>query len=233
MLDTVPSGVQLTKVITPLPVKPVDLLFILDGDTLQFSGTVRFWNMTEDPDRIVRLLWDDHLGGTSNITLGAGFTVAEQQAQRYSFPALSLDAIAGITSLRFTVDGKLEDQGGLGFPVQDDVVMSASSCFNGFDTLNEGKLHIAVRTGVSPTRVYLETEERDTIDRPIVVEIDVMPPSQPPPANTSYSMWNLELSANQRFTSFTVGAEINGVKGTRSGPYARFNFAPCADAAGV
>jgi hypothetical protein len=72
-------------------------------------------------------------------------TVAEQQAQRYFFPTLSLDAVVGTTSLRFTIDGKLVDQGGLGFLVQADVVMSACSWLNRLDTPNEGLVHIAVR----------------------------------------------------------------------------------------
>jgi hypothetical protein len=50
------------------------------------------------------------------------------------------------------------------------------------------------------------------------------PPSQPLAGNTSYLMWNLELNTTQRFTSFNIGAEINGVKGIRNGPYSRFDF---------
>ncbi|KAJ7791124.1 hypothetical protein B0H14DRAFT_2625374 [Mycena olivaceomarginata] len=173
MFNTVPNGVQFTEVITPLPVKQDQLLLILDGDTLQFSGV--------------------------------SLTVAEQQAQRYFFPTLSLVAAVGTTSLRFTIDGKLVDQGGLGFLVQADV---------GWFILRE----------VNPTRVYLETDERDSVDCPIVVGIDMEPPSQPLAANASYLMWNLELNTTQRFTSFTIGAEINGVKGTRNGPYSRFDF---------
>lgn len=41
MLDTVPRGVQLTEVVTPLPVKPKISRFALDGDTLELSGQVR------------------------------------------------------------------------------------------------------------------------------------------------------------------------------------------------
>lgn len=41
MLDTVPGGVQLTDVITPLPVKPANVILTLDGDTLKLFGQVR------------------------------------------------------------------------------------------------------------------------------------------------------------------------------------------------
>jgi hypothetical protein len=41
MIDTVPEGVQLTEVITPLPVKPQNIILLFAGDTIQFSGEVR------------------------------------------------------------------------------------------------------------------------------------------------------------------------------------------------
>lgn len=112
--------------------------------------------MTEDPNRTVHLLWDDHLGGENKAALR--FTQAvtgsggRNTAVWYTFsptnqPFLSLDATAGITTMHFSVDNKLEDQGGLGFAAPDDVVFAASSCFipnaNGIPT---GRWDIAVRT---------------------------------------------------------------------------------------
>ncbi|KAF8207358.1 heme peroxidase [Mycena galopus ATCC 62051] len=41
MIDTVPRGIQLTDVVTPLPVKPIIAGFNLDGDTLRLDGRVR------------------------------------------------------------------------------------------------------------------------------------------------------------------------------------------------
>jgi hypothetical protein len=41
MLDTVPKGVELTEVITPLPVKPEILTMLFDNGAVQFSGEVR------------------------------------------------------------------------------------------------------------------------------------------------------------------------------------------------
>jgi hypothetical protein len=43
MLDTVPKGVELTDVITPLPVKPNSIKLIYDAatETIAFSGEVR------------------------------------------------------------------------------------------------------------------------------------------------------------------------------------------------
>ncbi|KAF8175929.1 heme peroxidase [Mycena galopus ATCC 62051] len=126
MLDTVPSGVNLTEVITPLPVKPSSVELILDGDTLQLSGFVRFWNTSQDPSRTVVLLWDHHVGGGGNATLPffgtSSSTAGKYNATWYSFNAtadlssepLLLDPVAGVKSLSFLVDGALEDQNGLG-----------------------------------------------------------------------------------------------------------------------
>jgi hypothetical protein len=41
MLNTVPSEVKLTDVITPLPVKPHNVVLTMAGDTLKLSGQVR------------------------------------------------------------------------------------------------------------------------------------------------------------------------------------------------
>lgn len=53
MLNTVPYGVQLTEVITPLPVKPANLELILDGDTLQLWGVVRVRIQIISPEEIL------------------------------------------------------------------------------------------------------------------------------------------------------------------------------------
>ncbi|KAJ7239707.1 heme peroxidase [Mycena rebaudengoi] len=243
MLDTVPSGVQLTEVITPLPVKPQILSLVLAGNELQFSGQVRFWNMTQDSNRAVRLLWEDHFSGSNNATLRFTRAISSSGARNtavfYTFSTadnisfVSLDAAAGITKMWFAVNDKVEDQNGHGFAVQDDVVFSASSCFH-FD-LNQGstggRFDIAVRNGVMPTRVYLETETRDSVDRPIVLEIEVPPPTQGAAASangTEYSIWSVQIKGNQTSSMYTVGAEVDGVKGTRNGPQSIFFFSQCA-----
>jgi hypothetical protein len=41
MLDTVPRGVELTEVITPVPIKPANVQLVLAKDKLKFSGQVR------------------------------------------------------------------------------------------------------------------------------------------------------------------------------------------------
>ncbi|KAJ7473610.1 hypothetical protein B0H11DRAFT_1918769 [Mycena galericulata] len=171
MPDTVPSSVHLTDVITPLPVKPNNVQPILVNDTIQFSGEVQFWNMTRDDTRTVNLLW--HIGGTHNVCLGFAGT-STSTAGKYSvawyvfnasqkIPFLSLNPAAGITNMRFVVDGRLDDQGGVGFAVQDSFMFSDTSCGTMIDPNFGFATAAQVRNGVKPTRLYLEALNRDNV----------------------------------------------------------------------
>jgi hypothetical protein len=116
---------------------------------------------------VALLLWDDHLGSSHNSTLlpslGSTSSYLDGVATGYIFGAsddrsgISLNAAAGITNMQFVVDGKLEDQGGVGFPVQDAVAFSTTSClfFNNFTA----QYHVAVRVLV-PLYVAVLTQYR-------------------------------------------------------------------------
>ncbi|KAJ7833337.1 heme peroxidase [Mycena olivaceomarginata] len=107
MLDTVPSRVVLSEVLTPLPAKPDALQLTLDRDKLLFAGEVRFWN-TPDSSRTV-LLGTDHLNHTFKATLvsaGTALSSSDGTGQTitnawYSFdnPGVVLDAAAGVTRI--------------------------------------------------------------------------------------------------------------------------------------
>lgn len=90
--------------------------------------------MTTDASRVVVMLWDDHAGVTQNTTLqprrlGTSFAInSRYTAAWYGLDSFTFDAIAGITKMRFTINGQLEDQGGIGFAMQDSVLFSQSSC---------------------------------------------------------------------------------------------------------
>ncbi|KAF7334638.1 Peroxidase [Mycena venus] len=222
MLDTVPRGVELTEVIKPLPVKPTQVVLLLDGDVLKLSGLVRLFNQSDDSSRSVALLLEDHAGKTTtNVTLTQdhiSHTMGGRiQSVWYAFnessegsPTLSVDPVAGITKMRFIVDGKLEDQGGVGFAVQDGVVFSSSSCLTS-NRPTTGRFDIAVRNGLNVSRVYLEQEVKDDVGRISVQETDVAPPVQPVAAGEAYSLWSITFS-DENFTEYTIGAEIDGVK---------------------
>ncbi|KAJ6494455.1 heme peroxidase [Mycena sanguinolenta] len=136
MLDTVPTGVQLTDVITPLPVKPDSIKLIYDAATvtIAFSGELRLWDVPVNLSRVVQMLWDDRSGSTStanNISLNGGSIIhigSRHTATWYFLNPFPLSASSGVSSIRFVVDGKLEDQQGKGFAVNDDFVFANSSC---------------------------------------------------------------------------------------------------------
>ncbi|KAJ6542186.1 heme peroxidase [Mycena vulgaris] len=231
MLDTVPRGVELTDVIEPLPVKP-DELSEVDPRRQNAEGG---WQSAEDANHSVRLLWDDHLGGTHNVTLlidSVSFAMGGRvSATRYFFngtdpdePFLLLDAAAGISSMRFTVDNKLENQGGIGFAMQDGVVFSNSSCLTSQDPI-AGRFDIAVRNGLNPARVYLEHEEKDAVNRTFVVETKVTRPAQPVAANSAYSIWSINLTDESEL--YTIGSEVYGVKFSTPDLHSLSDFVPC------
>ncbi|KAJ7823537.1 heme peroxidase [Mycena leptocephala] len=235
MLDTVPHNVQLTDVIDPLPVKPATVTLVLDGKSLKLSGQVRFWGLGDDSMRRVRMLWDDHLGNTNNISLPENLVVTPSGGRApsvwYAFnqtanggrTALQLDPAAGITTMRFTVDSKLKDQGGVGFAVQDGVVFSTSSCLTSQDPLR-GRFDVAVRNGFNPTRVYLEQEVQDNVNRTSVEETDISPPAQAVAAGNAYSLWSIHTNNTKKFT---IGAEVNGVKYSTIDGHSLKQLDPC------
>jgi hypothetical protein len=169
---------------------------------------------------------------------------------------LSLNATAGITTMRFIVDNKLEDQGGLGFALQDSVVLSASSCIdfanNGSIT---GRLDIAVRVvsklsryvtqrsmpmltvqmqvrnNVNPKRLYIAADTIDDTGRPIVVEIDVPRPSEAAATTAAYTIWSVPVDQNRTFGFYSIEADVDGDEGavTLNGPRVQlFSLPSCA-----
>ncbi|KAJ7442329.1 heme peroxidase [Mycena galericulata] len=94
MLDTFASGVELTDVITPLPVKPSNLQLILSGDTIQFAGEVRLWNISTSSLPTVSLVWDDHSGGTNNAAPAHFLGLSTAVAGRYTAAGYGFNATA-------------------------------------------------------------------------------------------------------------------------------------------
>ncbi|KAJ7027310.1 heme peroxidase [Mycena alexandri] len=236
MFNSVPKGVKLTDVIAPLPVKPDNVQLVLNNDTLRLTGEVRLWNAKEDPTRTVRLFYADHASTAykHNVTLkSAGVTNGGRgiTAAWYTFsPFVPINASKGIGRMRFVVDGKVEDQGGVGFVLRDDVVLSGTSCLTNSDTSNlAGRLDVAVRTGTNPTRVFLEHEVLTNFNPPRIVETDIPRPAKPSNAtHAPYTIWSLNFTNNMDgFTSSTLGVEMGGVKSTILGKIELFGFPPC------
>ncbi|KAK6988046.1 peroxidase [Favolaschia claudopus] len=193
MLDTVPKGVQLSEVITPLPVKPGRIEFKLDGDVLQFTGNVRvFLDLAEKSNRIALLLWSDHLGATHNSTLlpslSSSINYPQGTATSYRFggedaSGLSLDAAAGIVNMQFMLDGKLQTQqdagAGVDFAVQDAVSAKTAKVKS----------------------VYIETETRDDSSHIGVTETDFFSPDPNAAVNSAYTIWTLNIDG----VKYTMG----------------------------
>ncbi|KAJ7785509.1 heme peroxidase [Mycena olivaceomarginata] len=212
MLDTVPAGVQLNEdLLTPLPVKPeLQPLSLING-TLQFGGSVRFYNLTANPSRVVHVLWDDHLGAVHNLTLPPSqVTVsADGLFTRYTFaptPAndsdgtvgfLPLDPSAGITRLRFAVDGRVEDQGGRGFAVQDALVFAADTSCLISNGPQMGRVDFALRTDTNVTRVYFEVEQRDDTGHVEIVEGPALSLVPDVNLNAPYALWTVNVTGGR------------------------------------
>ncbi|KAJ6495222.1 heme peroxidase [Mycena sanguinolenta] len=214
MLDTVPSGVTLSDVLTPLPVKPANVILTMIGNVLHMTGELRLWNTSSSTT--VSMLWTDHAGGTGAANLsfaGTGSaTVGKYTSTWYRFngtTGVSLDPGAGVTSLSFVVNGALEDQGGVGFAVQDAFMYSATSC-EFATTPATGRIDVAVRNDANVTRVYLEQTVTDSVGRISVTQIDIAQPAVPVPANLAYSLWSINLPNPS--TLYNIGAEIDGVQ---------------------
>ncbi|KAJ7280746.1 heme peroxidase [Mycena rebaudengoi] len=226
MIDTVPRGVELSEVINPLPVRPDLVEIVLMGDKLGLSGTVRVFNSSKENAPVVRVLWTDRAGvnNPANNVETVFDRVSKSMAGRiinnwYAFKGTSitpefipLDPEAGVLSMSFTVDGKLEDQGGIGFAVDDRIVFSQSSCIIS-DSPFLARFDVGVRNGVEPTRLYAELQVRDETNRTIVQETDIKRPAQPVVANSAYSVWSVELNddSTDQLAGFAIGAEIDGV----------------------
>ncbi|KAK7045241.1 peroxidase [Favolaschia claudopus] len=218
MLDTVPRGVVLSDVITPLPVKPGNIQFFLDGEVLQFTGNVRFWNLAANTNHVALLLWEDHLGATHNSTLlpsiaGTSTYHLGDVATYYrfggdDFRGIALDAAAGIVNMQFMLDGKLQTQQGqtaVDFAVQDAVVFSTTSCFYGNNAT--ARIDVAVRktATASVKSVYIEIEDRSSVSKGDFFAADSFAK-----VNAAYTMWSVNIAGSP--FNRNVGAEIDGVE---------------------
>ncbi|KAI0718229.1 heme peroxidase [Cerioporus squamosus] len=238
MLNQAPSDVQLTEVIEPLPVKPQSpALRYMGNGTLQFTGQVRFWNMSESSSRSMKLLWADRSGNTAasyvdvlshtsdmKATDKAGQTVSLwYQIGSLATKLINIDEQTGISKFWFEIDEgdgsapRTEDQDGAGFVLQDTAMIADSTCRNG----SVARIDIAVRNDANPSRVYLE--------------YDVLVPNGPGKfvtvnttdaaitqkgASATYDLWSVELPqtavSSTSLGAVNIAADIGDGKVTTS-----------------
>ncbi|KAJ7855215.1 hypothetical protein B0H13DRAFT_2578089 [Mycena leptocephala] len=178
---------------------------------------IQFWNLSET-DQPVQILLDDHFGGVHNMTLLPTEISNNGLTTWYPFNGtaddgigfLSINAATGIKSMRFIVNGKLEDQGGIGFPVQDALAFSTTSCRTPSSGRPTAKFDVAVRKGVNPTRVYLEQDEKDGTGFPFSTEGDSFSLVEGGSPGAPYTIWTANLT-EPGLTRYVV-AEIDGTK---------------------
>ncbi|RPD54679.1 heme peroxidase [Lentinus tigrinus ALCF2SS1-7] len=236
MLDTVPSDVKLSDVIEPLPVKPASMLLKYTGDnTFNLTGLVRFYNMPESNSRTVKFVWEDRTGkkdpsyavelGHTPLMASHGLNDGPFTALWYSVGPITknftlLDESTGISKFWFEIDegdgsaGKVEDQGGLGFPLADTIMVAATTCTD--TAASAVRFDVAVLASANPSRVYIRSESLGSITTAggtgttiTVIETDVKP-SENSSTSGLYDIWSIMLpfSAFTHVTTSDANVEI-------------------------
>ncbi|KAI0718223.1 hypothetical protein C8T65DRAFT_737454 [Cerioporus squamosus] len=204
MIDTVPKDVQLTEVIESLPVKPQSVLLTYMGDgIIRLTGQVRImWANRAghtDPSHADVLSTNDdmlasalHDGNFTSVWYNIGPT-GENFATR-------VDA-AGLSKFWFEIDEgdrsgiRTEDQNGVGFVLQDVVMLADSSC-ESFDT-SSITIDVAVRRDVTPSRVYLKSDVFNTAN-------DGSPVTGSKRTSSEYDIWTVQLPDSALGTNIAV-----------------------------
>lgn len=148
MIDVVPSGVQLTDVIAPYMVKPVNLQLTLQngGVYLLLTGFIRV-RTTEKPASSIKSLtitYKDRNGGSSCGSGSCSFTITVQGIgkgfdETFAFFPIStqIPVSSGISSFVVTVNNADNtktnyNNNGKGYPIQDAVILQLpQSCLKG------------------------------------------------------------------------------------------------------
>ncbi|KAK0476519.1 heme peroxidase [Armillaria luteobubalina] len=133
MIEVVPSSVTLCEIIDPIPIKPVATQMTFDSNgTLTFTGEIRVLiSNRNDTDLTVQLHYADHGGNipsnntisTSAITYSTGYGFDAE----FRFYAFSAPVPNGISSFNISVlpssgGEEMYDNGGSGYPIQDNIV---------------------------------------------------------------------------------------------------------------
>ncbi|KAJ6592528.1 heme peroxidase [Mycena capillaripes] len=161
MIDTTPASVQLTEIITPNVVKPVNISLEVDPvGRLQFSGYIRLLSTTFAAAHQVRITWISR-NGTSSAAFATDATAVQTGDSSmfgttfYHLFNTTIDPAHGISAFKITVllDGSAQifDNGGAGFPMQDVAIFLPQMTILASDgTLS---VHAAVFTAVEAQNV--------------------------------------------------------------------------------
>ncbi|ODA84052.1 hypothetical protein RJ55_02570 [Drechmeria coniospora] len=143
MIDVVPPTVTLSDPILPYAVKPVRMqLTLADGGTaLSLTGYIRVktTGMAKDAIKNISIRYKDRQGasrcGADSCTITSSLQgVGQGFDDTFAFFPIqaSIPASSGISSFTVTVNDKVYDNNGNGYPMQDDVIFQApQSCVSG------------------------------------------------------------------------------------------------------
>ncbi|KAI1338685.1 heme peroxidase [Xylariaceae sp. FL0016] len=184
MLNTVPAGVELTDVITPIPIKPYALdINILSNGTMSIGGEIRILeDGTTSSSREVLIHMVDRSGATVAEPIAAQTTDGLQVSGLYgnmpSFTTYQFSANVlvsqGISAFNVEIkDGNtaiLEKNGGQGFPFSDTIVpMSSDTCYGLTfeDTPSGSKSNNTLRVTAAVRDDWQADEVQLTVPQPI------------------------------------------------------------------
>jgi hypothetical protein len=212
---------------------------------------LQFWDMQEDGERVVKMFWADRSGKksdayqatightidqVSNSTTGEFHTALWYSFNRTENEHAVVDPILGVSRVWFTTTDKngtqTYDQGGIGFAVQDTLLMGNTSC-SSFDSGSNGasfEIKIAVsdillkwrrrfrtyflfdqiRGNAIPDRVFFEYDIIEQNTNPSLFTDDLKMSSGSSVGNGAYTLYSTHAIIPFRASSGNIAAVIDG-----------------------
>ncbi|KAH8101417.1 putative L-ascorbate oxidase [Cristinia sonorae] len=225
MIDTVPGGVALTNVLEPIKFKPVAVSLVwVGGGNIKLRGEVRVWNSA--PSEIT-MKWKAR-DGSSSPSFSAPLVQNTDHTtdplipdsptitnRWYEFPDVLHNSTQSVSEFWFEVkndDGsnKVENLGGVGYHLQDVVMITNNTCVG----IDDGSLVLTVEAAIradlgQPSRVYVKADETDQTGRPNLKIVDITAPLNRPTI-AGYTLWGATFGLNATGAFYTVAVDIDG-----------------------
>ncbi|KAF7364458.1 Peroxidase [Mycena sanguinolenta] len=171
MIDTVPSNVQLTDVINPIPHKVDGVQLSIGANNLLLRASLRF--LDRNDNRNVTIHWEDKAGGCASNECSASLINFREVTTtlsarlglfvtKYDFQ-VGVNATTSLSKFWFTVDegdGSASitlDNDGTGYVIEQDTVLYVPNSSTSLTTV------VAVRNAVPPMRVFMDIYARGPV----------------------------------------------------------------------
>ncbi|KAJ7912116.1 heme peroxidase [Mycena leptocephala] len=161
MINTIPASVQLTEIITPNEVKPLNVSLTVDGaGQVQFTGYIRLLSTAFQPIDQVRITWTSRTGAVSPAFAASATAIQTGNSSMfgttfYHFFNTTIDPAHGISAFKVTVlrgqSTQIFSNGGAGYPIEDIAVFLSHETIIGPD--GALSLFAAVLTGADVQKV--------------------------------------------------------------------------------